>query len=229
VSVITPEVLAGCQLFAHVHESRRAKLAEFSQLRKFRKGQAIFRQGDPCPGVYIVGQGTVRLFKIGASGKEHVLHIVGPMSTFAEVAAIGGFDCPAHAEAVTPATCVLLPLDLFRKQMQEDHTFCMEMLSGLSYWVRHTVNLLEDIVLRDATGRVARFLLDAEPQEEDTVRLPGLKRHVASHLNLTSETFSRTLSRLIEAGLIIDLDNNRVQIVDRQRLEAVSEGAFPQV
>ncbi|MCY2989615.1 MAG: helix-turn-helix domain-containing protein [Planctomycetota bacterium] len=73
------------------------------------------------------------------------------------------------------------------------------MMTGLSFWVRHLIGLLEDIVLRDATGRIARFLIESEPGEDGTVKLPSLKRHVASHLNLTSETFSRTFGRLIEA------------------------------
>jgi CRP/FNR family transcriptional regulator len=113
--------------------------------------------------------------------------------------------------------------------MTEDHQLCLEMMTGLSFWVRHVIGLLEDIVLRDATGRIARFLLQSEPGEDGTVKLPSLKRHVASHLNLTSETFSRTFGRLIEAGLIMELDNNRVQLANRERLQAVSEGAFPEL
>jgi CRP/FNR family transcriptional regulator len=70
--------------------------------------------------------------------------------------------------------------------------------------------------------------LDAEPAADEAVKLPGLKRHVASHLNLTSETFSRILSRLIEAGVVIERDNNCVQLVDRPRLRELTEGLFPQ-
>jgi CRP/FNR family transcriptional regulator, dissimilatory nitrate respiration regulator len=229
VSPSVDDILSRCQLFGQLHPSRRQQLATIARLCQFDKGQLVFRQGDPCPGVYIVGSGMVRVFKIAPSGKEHVLHIVGPGQSFAEVAAIAGFACVAHAEAIAPSTCVLLPLDLFRQQMTEDHQLCLEMMTGLSLWVRHVITLLEDIVLRDAIGRIARFLLAAEPGTDGTVKLPSLKRHVASHLNLTSETFSRTFSRLIEAGLIVELDNNRVRLVDRERLHGISEGAFPHV
>jgi CRP/FNR family transcriptional regulator, dissimilatory nitrate respiration regulator len=223
------EILGRCQLFAQLHPLRRQGLTEISRLCTFDKSQIVFRQGDPCPGVYVVGSGMVRVFKIAPSGKEHVLHIVGPGQSFAEVAAIGGFDCVAHAEAIAPTTCALVPLGPFRKQMAEDHALCLEMMTGLSVWVRHLIALLEDLVLRDATGRIARYLLAAPAEEDGTIRLPSLKRHVASHLNLTSETFSRTFGRLIEAGLIVEGEGNRVQLVDRQRLQAISEGAFPEV
>lgn len=222
-------ILRRCQLFAQLHPARLARLAEIGRLCTFAKGERIFQQGDPCPGMYVVGSGMVRVFKISPAGKEHVLHIVGPGNSFAEVVAIAGFDCPAHAEAIAPTTCVLLPLDPFRRQLAEDHPLCLEMMTGLSYWVRHMITLLEDLVLRDAVGRTARYLLESPADEEGLVRLPALKRYVASHLNLTSETFSRTLGRLIEAGLIVELDNNRVQLRDPDRLRAISEGAFPEL
>jgi CRP/FNR family transcriptional regulator, dissimilatory nitrate respiration regulator len=223
------DILSRCELFSQLHPSRRQRLADDARICKFEKGRLIFRQGDPCPGVFVVGAGMVRIFKTAPNGKEHVLHIVGPGSSFAEVAAIGGFDCVADAEAIAPSTCALVPLDLFRKRMTEDHQLCLEMMTGLSFWVRHLIGLLEDIVLRDATGRIARFLLESQPAEDGTVKLPSLKRHVASHLNLTSETFSRTFGRLIEAGLIVEQDNNRVQLTNRERLRAISEGAFPEL
>lgn len=189
----------------------------------------IFRDGDPSPGAYVVGTGLVRVFKTGAAGKEHVLHIVGPGKTFGEVAAVGGFGCPANAEAIAPASCVLLPGDLLRKALQEDHELCLGMLTGLTFWVRHLVGLMEDVVLRDAAGRLARFLLESDPQSDGAIELPALKRHVASHLNLTSETFSRIMRRLTDAGLIAELGNNRLRLLDLEKLDAVARGVLPKV
>jgi CRP/FNR family transcriptional regulator, dissimilatory nitrate respiration regulator len=222
------ETLKSCPFFARIDGERLARLSRIARIHRFTKGQLIFRQGDPCPGVYIVASGMVRVYKIGPNGKEHVLHILAPGNTFAEVAAIGGFDCPANAEAVADSSCVLIPLEPFRKALHEDHGLCLQMMTGLTFWVRHFLSLMEDLVLRDAAGRLARFLLETVPEADGTVRLPTLKRHLASHLNLTSETFSRTLSRLIEAGLVLELDNNRVQLTDAERLRAVADGFFPQ-
>jgi len=220
------DVLSACQLFEHVGLDRRRRVAAFSVTRKFPKGRMIFRQGDDCPGIYVVDAGVVRIFKTGPSGKEHVLHMISPGNTFAEVAAIGNFPCPAHAEAIAATRCVLVPLEPFQREIQTDHQLCLEMMTGLSQWVRRLISLMEDLVLRDAIGRTAQYLLEAETDASGAVQLPSLKRYVASHLNLTSETFSRTLSRLIEAGLVVELEGNRVELTDRAKLRDVSNGQF---
>jgi CRP-like cAMP-binding protein len=223
------DTIRRCQLFAEVDPQRCQKLAEISRRCQFARQQMIFHQGQECPGVFIVDSGSVRVFKTSPAGKEHVLHMVGPGQSFAEVAAIGGFPCPAHAEAVEPTRCVLIPVDRFRDQMRRDHQLCLEMMTGMSFWVRRLISLMEDLVLRDALGRTARFLLESETDADGLVKLPSLKRHVASHLNLTSETLSRTLSRLIEAGLVVEHEKNRVELRDPRQLRAVSEGKYPAI
>ena len=170
----------------------------------FERGQTIFREGDPCPGIYVVSEGAVRIFKIAPSGKEHVLHFARAGMTFAEVAAIGGFDCPAHADVSEASVCALIPRAGFRQIVDEDHGFCIEMMTGMSKWVHQLVGLLEDLVLRDATVPRGSALdsVRSTPEGQGEFTLPIRKKDLASHLNLTSETLSRTLHRLVDCGLI---------------------------
>jgi CRP/FNR family transcriptional regulator len=218
------EILQECRFFSAVQPAGFQRLVTMARLVKFKKSQMIFRQGDECAGMYIVGSGLVRVFKIAPSGKEHVLHLVGAGGTFAEVAAIAGFECPAHAQAVAPTTCVLLPMDRFRRALEEDHPLCLQIMIGLTMWVKHLVGLVEDVAMRDAIGRLARYLLQSDLDHKGLIELPSLKRHVASHLNLTSETFSRTIRRLEEAGIISEPASNHIQVLDRKRLAMLAEG-----
>ncbi len=226
------EILQACPLFSELSPAGFRRLATIGRVCQFRKGQRIFRENDPCPGVFVVGQGMVRVFKTGTNGKEHVLHMVGPGESFAEVAAIGGFPVPASAEAEKKTTCALLPFDPFRQALHEDHALCLGVLHGVTVWVRRLVTLTEDLALRDAAGRVARFLLElaeSQPTSDGRVRLPSLKRHVASHLNLTSETLSRTLRRLVAGGLIAEPGGAGVRILNPQKLRLVAAGLFPEL
>jgi CRP/FNR family transcriptional regulator len=125
-----------------------------------------------------------------------------------------------------------LPQDRFRQALADDHRLCLDMMTGVAIWARRLVTLVEDIALRDAAGRLARFLLELSASKsaaDGTIELPGLKRHVASHLNLTSETFSRTLRRLIDAGLIAETDAGRIRVLHPKKLRQAADGLFPKL
>ena len=102
-------IITDCSLFRGVSSERQRRLVDMARRVAFQAGTLVFRQNDPCPGIYCVGTGLVRIYRIGAGGKEHTLHMAGPEQTFAEVAVIGGFPCPAYAEATQASQCALLP------------------------------------------------------------------------------------------------------------------------
>jgi CRP/FNR family transcriptional regulator len=220
-------ILRGCRLLERLEGPCFETVRGLARPRRYRRGTMIFREGEECPGLFVVGSGLVRVFKIGATGKEHVLHFVAPGLTFAEVAAIGGFACPAHAEALEDTDCVLLPAGALRRALERDHALCLGLMQSMAFWVRRLVGLMEDIALRDAAGRLARYLLEVAGGVPGEIRLPGAKKHLASHLNLTGETLSRTLRRLDDAGLIRTSSAGRVVIRDLAGLEDAAAGLFP--
>jgi CRP/FNR family transcriptional regulator len=222
------QTLKNCTLFARVEDAGLARLEGIAQLRRYPRGQVIFSQGEPVPGAFVVRDGLVRVYRLAPTGKEHVLYLAEPGRTFAEVAAVGGMPCPAFAQALEPTTCVLLPTGPLARALQEDHPLCLQLIAGLAERARHMVQLLEDVVLRDASARLARYLLEAAGQQGATVELPAGKRHVASHLNLASETLSRTLRRLADAGLIESMPDHRVRVLDADGLRELAGMESPE-
>jgi CRP/FNR family transcriptional regulator, dissimilatory nitrate respiration regulator len=143
-------ILAHTKWLAGLSPESLQLLATEARLVRFAKREVVFTQGSDCPGVYCVGSGLVRVYKLAPTGKEHVLHFAQPGETFGEIAAVGNFPAPAHAEAAEDTVCVLLPAARFRELVAAHHQLCRELLGGLAQWVRRLVGLMEDLVLRDA-------------------------------------------------------------------------------
>lgn len=217
------QILGRSSLLAGLPPQWLDRLAEHAILARYEKGRVIFRQGDPCPGLFCVGTGLVRIFQLSPSGKALVLHFAGPGRTFAEVAAFGQFPVPANAEALEDTLCALLPTAPLRGLLEQHHDLCLGLLGSMSAWVRGLVGLLEDLVLRDATGRVARHLLEAS-EADRPFALAVRKKDLAAHLGLTSETFSRTLRKLLDDGLIESVGREEMRVLDRERLEGLAAG-----
>lgn len=224
-AVTAAQIVERCRLFARLQPAARSRLAGLARLHEFAAGETLFRQGDPCPGVFIVGSGLVRVFKLAPSGKEQVLHLAGPGATFAEAAVIGGFDCPAFAQAVEPGTVAVIPTADFQAFLKSDHQGCIDLLASLAGWLHQVVDLIEDLTLRDAAGRLARHLIQ-HAGSDGQVLLPSMRKHLAAQLNLTPETLSRTLRRLDGDGCI-RTERDAILVLDQQRLSAVAEGLYP--
>ena len=236
-------VIRSCKFFSRLDADSTRTLADIAVVRQFERNRCIATPGQEPAGMYVVVSGQVRVFTVSASGKEHVLHLVGPTQTFLEVAALGEFAVPATCEALEDTVALLLPAEALRALLAEHPRLCRQVLASMAIWVRHLLGLVEDLTLRDATGRFARYLLDVSERQEQQgrqgrqgpadllVELPSLKKHLASHLNLTSETFSRTLRRLTDAGLVTPethpSGSAAIRILDREGLQAASAGERP--
>jgi CRP/FNR family transcriptional regulator, dissimilatory nitrate respiration regulator len=227
-SVSCRNILEDTRLLLGLSQQWRERLAQLSRIERFTAGQTIFREGDEVRGLFCVGTGLVRVFKDGPTGKQLVLHFAHPGHTFGEVAVFGNFPAPANADAAEDTLCAVIPTDSLRGLLETHHELCLELLSATSHWVRSLVGLLEDIVLRDAAARLARYLVALDKSaDSQSFTLPVLKKDLAAHLNLTQETLSRTLRKLADAGLIVSAPDGSIRISGAEELRRLAGLQWP--
>ena len=102
------EWLAASVLFRRLAAEDRARIAGLAELRSFRRGRTVFREGDPARHFYTVVSGRVKVVKTTPAGKEVILELFGPGDPLGAIAAYEGHPLPATAVATEAATCLVL-------------------------------------------------------------------------------------------------------------------------
>lgn len=190
----------------------------------FQGGQTIFTEGDEASGFYVVITGRVKIFKLSSEGKEQILHFFGPGEPFGEVAVFTGQHFPANAQAMEESRVFFFPKESFTDLVRQSPSIALNMLGVLSMRLRRFAHLIEDLSLKEVPGRLSAYLLYLSEQEKGArdLELTITKTQLASLLGTIPETLSRIFRRMSERGLIA-LDGPRIKILDRQRLEDLSE------
>lgn len=200
-----------------------AALARRSLVRAFTKGETVFEEGAPAPGLWVVLDGRVKLVRVSPRGREQVLHAESSGATLGEVPLFDGGGYVATAVAAEPSRLLFVPrvalLDLCRRRPE----VALGVIRVLARRVRAFAALIEDLALRDVTARLAHFLLaEARRSGSGEVQLPGTRDEVAARLGTVRELVSRSLSRLRSRGLI-ELGRRRVRLRDPRALAAIAD------
>ncbi len=89
------------------------RVAKLVQQAEYRKGEWIFKQGDPASRLYIIIEGNVRLYRLDREGNTVELRVMGPGDWVGETGLLVGDFHDATAEALTPVRLLYLEREPF--------------------------------------------------------------------------------------------------------------------
>lgn len=213
---------------SRLSEPELQALAEASMVKHYNKGEIVFLEGDPCPGLYVVHSGAVKIFKTSLGGREQVLTIERPGNSVAELPVLDEGPYPASAMAVEDSTLLLIPRADFHRLCRQHPDLALALIRSLAGRFRRLVRLVEGLAFLEVGQRLARFLLEKAAQEGRTtpegIQFPLDLTHqeLAAQIGTVRELVSRTLARFQEQKLISVRDRT-VVILDLPRLRDEAE------
>ncbi len=214
-------ILSHLPLFQSATPVQLATLASHVTQHRLDKGALLFQRGDAATGFFIVVYGQIKLFMLSPQGQEKVVEIIHPSQSLGEAVMFLGKPYPVSAEALQDALLLRLERSAVDALLDTDPGFARRMLAGLSLKLHSLLKDVDTYSQRSSTQRVIGYFLqqceeapDAEPVALD---LPVAKQVIASRLNLTPESLSRSLAELSRAGLI-EVQGRTIVIASLQRL-----------
>ena len=169
--------------------------------RKFKAGEALFRQGKRTVGLYEIVSGQVRMVRVDRAGREVVLFTGGEGDTIAEASLFSsGYHCDAIA--TTDAVVRLYPKAAVLGAFARDPKAMQAFTAMLARQVMSLRTRLELRNIHSARDRVRHYLAVNAGADGRTVALPGTLKDLAGELGLTHEALYRTLAEMAADGEI---------------------------
>lgn len=153
------EFLGGCPLLRGVPPADLLRLAEAAQLRRYRRGQLLFSEGDAGDSLLVVVSGSLKAFSPNAEGGELLLTVIERYQSVGELSVVDGGARSASVSALSDATVLRVPRETILAVAAHSTELSRALLDALASLIRRLTGSAADLAFLDIPRRVAKFVL----------------------------------------------------------------------
>jgi CRP-like cAMP-binding protein len=192
--------LSESELFHTVGPEELAGFLRTGRVRRVRRGDILFRQGETSHRAYVLLEGTASLVRTAPKGHRIALALLRPGDTFGFIDLFGRADQTYTAEIVEEGRVLSWPRETMRQMIALHPVIMTNALRVMAcriqaYWLR-----LEDLSTVPVERRMARTLVRLTNGTSRKVSL--YHRDLAEFVGTTPPTLSRILQRWRRRGLV---------------------------
>lgn len=224
------QVLAKFEFYHKARPDFQQRVRDAGQIVRVKPGGYFVCEGDHAPGVGLIGDGALRVFKSSASGREITLYWVraGELCLLNLLGTMTGVPSPAHARVEEDLTALVVPHETFRGWIGADATLRTHVLSVMTAGMVEVMALVEEIAFKKLDLRLAQYLCDrffgggsaGAGAGAGVTELQVTHEAIAAELGSAREPISRLLKEFENQGAIV-LNRGRITLGDARGLRAM--------
>ena len=156
----------------------------------------------------MIKEGKVNICLISPEGQEISLVVLGKGDVFGELAILDGLPRSADAIALERVECYTLQRSDFHNAIMKNPKIAIQVLEVLSRRLRKTDDKVEDLVVLDVYGRVAKKLLDLAKEhgvkvdDGTLIDVRMTQQDLASMVGASRESVNKVLGYFTDKGYI---------------------------
>lgn len=204
--------------FSKLTEEQIRLLEDISTVRAYKKGDILFYEGEESRYLHVLLSGVLKLYKTNFKGAQVFLHQFYPVSFVAELANFEAIPYPASAEFIMDGEVLKIEYDTFKKELFRDPELSFKMIQSLSAKLKIMSEVVHKEVILTSEAKIAKFIVEYP-------EVFGELKHtkIATLLNITPETLSRTLTKFKQDSLITLGEGQTLAHYDEARLRLMYE------
>ena len=184
----------------------------------YKPRQVVFHEGTPANGLYVLCQGTVKLYQSDRFGRDFIIDVATPGAVLGELGLTDDDTYSASAEALTEAQLSFLPRERLARFLERHPKIGVQLVGSLSRALAATRRKAGELALKRADARLADLLLRlGDGGGQRRIRLVYSRRELAEMIGVSTETAIRLLGKL-KCGRMIAIDDEGIVVTDLDRL-----------
>jgi CRP/FNR family transcriptional regulator len=206
------DILERIDFYREAPPELQATISAAARYVALAPGDLLFREGDASSEFAAVGVGSIRVFRIGATGREITLyHVRSQQSSLVSMLGVLlGRPVIATGQAEVATEAVVLPATALRELVISSEPMRRYIFETVTRGLVEVTTLLEDVAFRTMESRVAALLL----QHFTTADVISLRHEdIAAELGTAREVVSRLLESYERRGAI-NLSRGHVEMRD---------------
>lgn len=193
-------------------------------LKRVKKGEAVFSEGDTPNFLYFIVSGKVKLFKMNDSGKEYIVDIVKDGDFFGYSSILEGNLYKKCAMALEKVELALIPKGDFIQLLFSNTNISLKFINFMSNNLSEAEDKLINLAYDSARKRVANALIYVHNKYisygvSDTC-FTLLRENISAIAGISPESVSRNLTNFREEGLI-ETNNGSIKILNIKKLQMI--------
>lgn len=216
------------QLHQLLGDDDRARLAAISTVVRFRKGQALYAEGDDSRWIFNIISGMVGTFHADAGGRHHIAAFLNP-GDICGLAEEGRYV--SSAEAITPVAAYAISTSSLRRLLSKDGLLNYKFVVMLSQGLRRAQRHIFLLGNKEALVRLALFLQlqqNAQAARGDAtneIYLPMSRTNISEYVDLSLAAVSRGFNELVNRQIISFRNRDHVKILDPRAFNRIARRA----
>jgi len=187
----------------------------------YHKGEILFDEQELPKSVFYLHEGTSKLSKQGAYGKEQILRFIKEGDIIGYRSLLCGENFQAKAEAMTDVQATKIPADLFMHLLEHDSKMSFVMLQKIAFELGESSNTVTFLAQKTVRERLAEILLLLEQKlgtdPEGFIKISLTREEIANLIGTATESAIRLISEFKQDSLI-ETEGRNIRILNHEKL-----------
>lgn len=203
------------------------RVADTKTTKTFKKGEALFEEGEKLNGVFCVRNGVSKLSKLSANGKDQIVKLATKGEVMGQRSVIVEESANLSAVAVNDMEVCFIPKEAIVNTLHTNTDFTYEVLRHMAHDLKEADDVIVNMSQKTVKQRIAEAFLylrnNYGEDEEGYLSLTLSREDIANVVGTATESCIRIISEFKKKGYLKS-SGKKLGIADLKGLQDLADG-----